>query len=142
MTTYTIQIPDADHVAEAAARFAELMGSATIFAFRGEMGVGKTTFICELCRRLGVTDDVAGSPSFSIVNVYDTPRGHLYHFDLYRLESAEEALDIGVEDYLYSQDICLIEWPDRIDALLPDDTAQVSIVENPDGSRTLTLAMP
>lgn len=142
MNQYVIDIPDAAHVVEAVARFIPLMGDARIFAFNGDMGVGKTTFICELCRQLGVTDDIAGSPSFSIVNVYDSPCGIVNHFDLYRLESAEEALDIGIEDYLYSGDLCLIEWPDRIDSLLPADTCTVNITETPTSSRRLTLTIP
>lgn len=142
MNQYVIEIPDVEHIAEAVAQFIPLMGDASIFAFNGDMGAGKTTFICELCRQLGVTDDIVGSPSFSIVNVYDSPRGTINHFDLYRLESAEEALDIGIEDYLYSGDLCLIEWPDRIDSLLPADTCAVTITEIPTSSRRLTLTIP
>ncbi len=142
MNQYVIEIPDVAHIAEAVARFIPMMGDASIFAFSGDMGVGKTTFICELCRQLGVTDDIAGSPSFSIVNVYDSPRGTVNHFDLYRLESTEEALDIGIEDYLYSGDLCLIEWPDRIESLLPADTCIVTLTETPASSRVLTLTKP
>lgn len=105
------------------------------------MGAGKTTFIRALVRALGVNDDEASSPSFSIINEYrsDTTAELIYHFDLYRLESVEEALEIGVEDYFDSGALCLLEWPERIEALLPDDTVIVDIAVNSDESRTLTL---
>lgn len=105
------------------------------------LGAGKTTFIRALVRALGVNDDEASSPSFSIINEYrsDTTAELIYHFDLYRLESVEEALEIGVEDYFDSGALCLLEWPERIEALLPDDTVIVDIAVNSDESRTLTL---
>ena len=86
-------------------------------------------------------DDATGSPSFAIVNEYrsDTTAELIYHFDLYRLESVEEALDLGVEDYFDSGALCLIEWPERIDDILPDDTVKVTVKVNDDGSRTLTV---
>ncbi len=123
---------------------AALMGDYTIFAFYGEMGAGKTTFISALCRELGVEDDLAGSPSFSIINEYrsDTTAELMYHFDLYRLESLDEAFDIGVEDYFDSGALCLLEWPERIADILPDDTVKVSLTVNPDQSRTLTVELP
>lgn len=127
---------------EAAREFIKIMGDNTVFAFYGEMGAGKTTFIAELCRALGVEDDVANSPSFSIINEYRSAETAelMYHFDLYRLESLDEAFDIGVEDYLDSGALCFIEWPDRIDDILPDDTVRVDIKVNDDGSRTLEIA--
>jgi len=117
------------------------MDDATVYAFRGEMGAGKTTFIAQLCRALGVEDDVANSPSFSIINEYRSEETAelIYHFDLYRLESLEEAFDIGVEDYFESGAICLIEWPERVADILPDDTVWVDIIVNPDGSRDLSM---
>ena len=86
-------------------------------------------------------DDATGSPSFAIVNEYrsDTTAELIYHFDLYRLESVEEALDLGVEDYFDSGALCLIEWPERIDDILPDDTVKVTVKVNDNGSRTLTV---
>ena len=137
-----IQIKTIDDVDAAAKEFAELMSGSTVFAFHGEMGAGKTTFIRALARQLGVGEDLAvNSPSFSIINEYrsDTTGALIYHFDLYRLENIEEAMDIGVEDYLDCGAICLIEWPDIIDPLLPIDAVDVDIMVNDDGSRTLTV---
>ena len=138
---HTIQIASTDDLNRAADEFVRLMDSSTVYAFNGEMGAGKTTFIMALLRSLGVGEDLAGSPSFAIINEYrsDTTAELIYHFDLYRLESVEEALEIGVEDYFDSGALCLLEWPERIEALLPDDTVIVDIAVNPDESRTLTL---
>ena len=117
------------------------MGDETVYTFEGEMGAGKTTFINALCRALGVEDDPTGSPTFSIINEYrsDTTAELIYHFDLYRIESLEQAFDIGVEDYLDSGALCLIEWPDRIDDILPDDTVRVKIEVSPNGERRLII---
>lgn len=137
----TIHIKNLEDLPRAAKEFVESMGDATVFAFRGDMGAGKTTFINALARALGVEDDVTNSPSFSIVNEYrsDTTAELIYHFDLYRLENLEEALDIGIEDYFDSGAICLIEWPDIVDDILPNDTVDVYITENTDGTRTVKL---
>src|SRR5258708_20785934 len=97
-----------------------------IFAFHGNMGAGKTTFIHALCDALGVTDTV-GSPTFSIINEYRYPGGKVYHLDLYRLKDEEEALRAGVEDVLYSGELCLVEWPDRAPAIFPPEPVQVKI---------------
>lgn len=136
-----IRIPSVETLTQAAEQFAALMGDATVFAFYGDMGAGKTTFIAELCRVLGVDEDAASSPSFSLINEYrsSTTAELIYHFDLYRLESLEEAMDIGVEDYFDSGALCLIEWPERIADILPDDTVRVDITVEDDGSRTLTI---
>lgn len=136
-----ILIPTTADLDAAAHEFMSLMGDETVYAFEGEMGAGKTTFINALCRALGVEEDVTGSPTFSIINEYrsDTTAELIYHFDLYRIESLEQAFDIGAEDYLDSGALCLIEWPDRIDDILPDDTVRVKIDVLPDGSRRLTL---
>lgn len=142
----TINIPTLESLPEAAKQFASLMPGHNIFAFRGNMGAGKTTFISALARELGVDDDLAvNSPSFSIINEYrsSTTGALIYHFDLYRLESIEEALDIGIEDYFDSGAICLIEWPDIIDPILPYETVDVTLTVNPDNdSRTLTVEEP
>lgn len=136
-----IRINSLAELPAAAKQFVEQMGDETVYAFYGEMGVGKTTFIAELCRALGVEEDVANSPSFSIINEYrsETTAELIYHFDLYRLENIEEALDIGVEDYFDSGALCLLEWPERIEDILPDDTVKVSITLNDDHSRTLKI---
>lgn len=141
---HEIKIAGIDDLSRAAREFMALMGDYTVYAFRGEMGAGKTTFINALCKELGVESDDTSSPSFSIVNEYrsDTTAELIYHFDLYRLESLEEALDLGVEDYLDCGALCLIEWPDRIDDILADDTVEVELTEQPDGSRLLTIDIP
>ena len=141
---HTIQIASTDDLNRAADEFVRLMDSSTVYAFNGEMGAGKTTFIMALLRSLGVGEDLAGSPSFAIINEYrsDTTAELIYHFDLYRLENLEEAFDIGVEDYLDSGALCFIEWPERIADILPDDTVRVDIRELPDGSRELTITSP
>ena len=137
-----ILIPSLDKIDDAAREFMAQMGDETVYAFSGEMGAGKTTFINALCRALGVEEDPTGSPTFSIINEYrsDTTAELIYHFDLYRIESTDQALDIGVEDYFDSGALCLLEWPERIADILPDDTVRVDITENPDGSRLLTIA--
>lgn len=128
-----------DNLPSAAKTFIDAIGGHRVFAFVGDMGAGKTTFISEVCRLLGADDD-SGSPTFSIVNEYLDKSGKpIYHFDFYRLEYPEEALDIGVEDYFYSGHLCLIEWPDRIGSLLPEEAVTVNISENPDGTRSITF---
>lgn len=139
--TKTITIAGLGDIQRAAKEFVQSMNDATVFAFHGEMGAGKTTFINAVAKALGVEDDVTNSPSFSLINEYrsDTTAELIYHFDLYRLENLEEAFDIGVEDYFDSGALCLIEWPDVVSDILPDDTVDVYIRVNDDGSRTLTL---
>ncbi|MDE6402307.1 MAG: tRNA (adenosine(37)-N6)-threonylcarbamoyltransferase complex ATPase subunit type 1 TsaE, partial [Muribaculaceae bacterium] len=126
----------------AAREFVELMDDSTVFAFYGDMGAGKTTFINALCRELGVSEDIATSPSFSLVNEYrsDTTAELIYHFDLYRLDNLDEALDMGIEDYFDSGALCLLEWPERVEELLPDDTVRVKLFVNDDDSRTIQLS--
>jgi tRNA threonylcarbamoyladenosine biosynthesis protein TsaE len=98
-----------------------------VFAFYGKMGAGKTTLIKTLCQQLDVSD-VVQSPSFSIVNEYKTTKGDsLFHFDFYRINKLDEVFDIGYEEYFYSGSYCFIEWPERIEPLLPSDTVTVSI---------------
>jgi tRNA threonylcarbamoyladenosine biosynthesis protein TsaE len=99
----------------------------TVFAFHGEMGAGKTTFIHALCKELGVTDIVT-SPTFSIINEYNIIGGKIvYHMDLYRLKNDQEAVNAGVEDCLYSGNLCVVEWPDRAPAVFPDQTLHIYI---------------
>ena len=110
-----------------------------IFAFHGEMGAGKTTFISALCRAKGVSSAV-GSPTFSIINQYDYDAGILYHMDLYRLKDEDEALQAGVEDVLYSGHLCLVEWPEKAGGIFPDDTVHVYINALNEYTRQLTIA--
>lgn len=137
----TITVSGLDDLPRAAKEFVETMGDATVFAFHGEMGAGKTTFINALAKALGVEDDVTNSPSFSLINEYrsDTTAELIYHFDLYRLENMAEAVEIGVEDYFDSGAVCLIEWPDVVNDILPNDTVDVYIDVLDDGSRVLRI---
>ena len=110
-----------------------------VFAFEGQMGAGKTTFIKNLCEQMG-TLDVVNSPTFAIVNVYDVEQpyqGEVYHFDCYRLKDIREALDFGAEEYLYSGNYCFIEWPDILSPILPEDTVYVKILPLPNGDRQI-----
>jgi tRNA threonylcarbamoyladenosine biosynthesis protein TsaE len=110
-----------------------------IILFNGEMGVGKTTLIKQLCKSLGV-DDATSSPTFSLVNEYYTSNNQtVYHFDFYRLNKETEALDMGVDDYLYSGNWCFIEWSEKIAGLIPDEHSTVSIKLLADGKRNLEL---
>lgn len=137
----TIHVESLEQLPAAADKFVETMGDATVYAFYGDMGAGKTTFINALSRRLGVEDDVTNSPSFAIINEYrsDTTAELIYHFDLYRLEDIDEALEIGVEDYFDSGALCFLEWPERIADILPDDTVRVDIKVNDDDSRDIII---
>ena len=110
-----------------------------ILLFSGEMGAGKTTFIKAFCAALGVKDAVS-SPTFSIVNEYHYPKGIVYHFDFYRLKNQLEALDLGFEEYLSSGNYCLIEWPEKIPGLLPQNYLEVLLEVQPDQHRKLTIA--
>ena len=112
-----------------------------VFAFEGQMGAGKTTFIKKLVVQMGSLD-VVNSPTFAIVNVYDVEqpsRSEVYHFDCYRLKDIREAIDFGAEDYLYSGNYCFIEWPDIISPILPDDTVWIKIEQMENGDRKLTV---
>ena len=123
----------------AAREFLRLTDGVRIYAFYGSMGAGKTTFISALCRVLGVGDEVA-SPTFTIVNEYRAADGRaVYHFDFYRIEKLQEVLDIGYEEYIDSDGLCLMEWPEKIEDILPEDTLKVHIEEQPDGSRSVTF---
>ena len=138
-----IEIKDLEHIREAAKQFVEAMGDQHVFAFYGHMGAGKTTFIKALCEELGV-EDVVTSPTFAIVNEYTphssllAPHASIYHFDFYRIKKLEEVYDMGYEDYFYSDSLCLIEWPEMMEELLPVDAVKVQITENPDGTRTVS----
>lgn len=134
-----ISIQNISDIEDASKEFLRQTQGVTVYAFYGSMGAGKTTFISALCSVLGVADEVA-SPTFTIVNEYRTADGMpVFHFDFYRIERLSEVLDIGYEEYLDGGGICLIEWPEKIEALLPEDALRVSITEQPDGSRTITF---
>ena len=138
-----IQIKDLEHIREAAREFINNIGDSTVFAFYGKMGAGKTTFIKAICEELGV-EDVITSPTFAIVNEYSLTShllpltsSSIYHFDFYRIKKLEEVYDMGFEDYFYSGALCLIEWPELIEEVLPEDAVKVSIKEKEDGSRAI-----
>lgn len=132
-----LKINHIDDINEVARQFVDQMGDHKIFAFYGKMGAGKTTFIKAMCEELGVTD-VINSPTFAIVNEYMDGKGEaIYHFDFYRIKRVEEVYDIGFDEYIYSGNLCLMEWPELIEQLLPEETVRVDIMENPDGTRVI-----
>jgi len=134
-----IQITSLEDLERAAGEFLGAIGDNTLVAFYAPMGAGKTTFTTAICKALGVKEDAISSPTFAIVNEYRGGKGQpIYHFDFYRIERPEEALDIGLYDYLDSGELCLMEWPENIEGLLPEETLKVNIQVNADGSRTLS----
>lgn len=136
---HIILVKDLASIEDAAREFLSLIDDHRIIALYGEMGAGKTTFTTALCRVLGVREDAVSSPTFAIVNEYRTLDGEpLFHFDFYRIEKLEEALDIGFYDYIDSGCLCIMEWPENIDGLLPEDTLKVTIKVNSDLSRTIS----
>ena len=112
--------------------------TAKTLLFYGDMGVGKTTLIKSIIENLGSLDNVT-SPTFSIVNEYQTENELIYHFDFYRINDIEEAYNFGIEDYLYSNNWCLIEWPERLQSILPKEADRIELVLNSDNSRSLKL---
>lgn len=129
-----------ENIQQAAEALLEFTGKEGVLAFYGPMGVGKTTFIKELCRVLGVEDTV-NSPSFALVNEYQTAAATpVYHFDFYRIKNIAEAVDMGAEEYFYTPGaLCLIEWPERIEPMLPEDTFRINLEEMPSGERKLSI---
>lgn len=128
-----------DGLRPAALALLERLRDANIVALDGEMGAGKTTFIQSVLRAMGI-EDLEGSPTYSLINEYQSPYfGKVYHMDLYRLNSLDEALDIGIEELLYQNVICFIEWPEKIFELLPDNTIWVYLRVEEDLSRTITI---
>jgi len=132
-----IKIDGLDDIKRACMEFLELSEGHRVFAFSAEMGTGKTTFIVSLLKAMGV-EDIEGSPTYSLVNSYSSPvYGAIHHFDLYRIESEDEAYDIGIEEMLYNNDVCFIEWPEKIKEILPESAIWVYIRINEDNTRTL-----
>ena len=135
-----ILIPSLSQITEAAQSFVEIMGSRKVFAFYGEMGAGKTTFVRAICKALGVCE-VVNSPRFSIVNEYEseTTGQVIFHFDFYRINRIEEVYDMGYEEYFYSGNVCFIEWPELIEELLPDDVVRVCISVDANEARKVEI---
>ena len=149
MTTYTLKLDDNSNIfllsekneTVSALEILKANEPHRVFAFDGAMGAGKTTFIKKLVEQMG-SIDIVNSPTFAIVNVYDVEqpyKGEVYHFDCYRLQDLREAMDFGAEEYLYSGNYCFIEWPEKIEALLPDDTVWVKIEPQENGDRLLVI---
>lgn len=134
-----IQIKNISDINDAAQTFVNAMGDKKIFAFYGEMGTGKTTFIKAVCKILGVTETIT-SPTFAIVNEYKKKDGKpVFHFDFYRIKNIEDVFDFGYEDYFYSGDICFIEWPELIETLLPDDVVKIQITVGYNEERLISI---
>ena len=134
-----LTIESIDTIHDTARQFVDRIGERTVFAFNGKMGAGKTTFIKAICEVMGVKETV-NSPTFSIVNEYEAADGRIiYHFDCYRITNIQEALDLGAEEYLYSGNLCFIEWSENIAPLLPDTLVNVDIEERENGKREITI---
>ncbi len=135
-----LTIESIDKINDVAKEFLAKYRSHKLVAFYGDMGVGKTTFIKALCHAMDIEDDV-NSPSFSIINEYHSAgdKTVIYHFDFYRIKNIEEALDIGYEEYIYSGNYCFMEWPEKIEPLLPEDRLDVTIKETDNGKRIITV---
>lgn len=125
----TVHCSAVEQLEQIAADILKLRSNDRVFAFYGEMGAGKTTLIKALCKHLNVTDNVS-SPTFALVNVYNSEAGEVYHFDVYRMKDTVELFDIGYEDYFFSGNYCFIEWPEKIEEYLPIGTIKVEIKED------------
>ncbi len=128
-----------DNITEAAQQFLQAIGEHNIIAFYGNLGAGKTTFTKAICDCLGVGDNVC-SPTFTIVNEYRACDGRgVYHFDFYRVDKLQEAVDLGLDEYFYSGGLCLMEWPEKIEPLLPEETVRVTIEPMDDTTRRIAI---
>lgn len=135
---HEITIQHLEDLPRAAKEFLQAIGNHSLVAFYAPMGAGKTTFTTAVCKELGVEEDAISSPTFAIVNEYRGRGGRpIFHFDFYRIEQEAEALDIGLYDYLDNGQLCLMEWPENIEALLPEETLKVHIRVEADGTRLL-----
>ncbi|MPQ48103.1 tRNA (adenosine(37)-N6)-threonylcarbamoyltransferase complex ATPase subunit type 1 TsaE [Marinifilum sp. N1E240] len=134
-----LKINSLEEINSVAKEFLKLVGDKRIFAMHGAMGVGKTTFVKAICEEMGVEDTI-NSPTFAIVNEYHTAKEDIiYHFDFYRIDDVQEAYDFGYEDYFYSNAMCFIEWPEKIDSILPNNTVEVHFKEEADGARSIQI---
>ena len=141
MKEHTIRIKGLEEYPQAAREFIRQMQGARIFAFYGKMGSGKTTLIKSICEELGVEDSI-NSPTFAIVNEYeDREQRTIFHFDFYRIKSLEEVYNMGYDEYVYSDAICFMEWPELIEELLPQEHIRVDITEGDDGARTIKVTL-
>ncbi|MDX9882361.1 MAG: tRNA (adenosine(37)-N6)-threonylcarbamoyltransferase complex ATPase subunit type 1 TsaE [Prolixibacteraceae bacterium] len=136
-----IKIKSLNGIKAAAKQFLQTYSQHRIFAFYGKMGSGKTTFIKALCEEMGSHDNVT-SPTFSIINEYTTPTGTMiYHFDFYRIKNLQEAFDLGYEDYFFSGNFCFIEWPERVEQLLPAEFVKVGISVDQGETRLIEVSV-
>ena len=134
----TIHITSQDELPDVARAVIRSLGRRTVVAFRGGMGAGKTTLIREIVAALG-SADTGTSPTFAIVNQYKAGKERIHHFDFYRIDDQREAYDFGYEEYFYSGDLCLVEWPEKIEQLLPENTMNVRITADSDTARTFEI---
>jgi len=125
---------------ESASFIVDLMEQHSVFLFIGELGAGKTTLVQKICDQIG-TEDVVSSPTFALINPYKTKKGMIYHMDMYRVKNEEEAIDFGVEEYLWDGHFCFVEWPERIERILPDDFVKISITQLDDLSREINISV-
>ena len=138
----SITLSSRNDLQQAARQFIEQTKPARVFAFYGEMGAGKTTFIQAICRALGVASEVT-SPTFAIVNEYQADGEALvYHFDFYRIKDITEALDFGIDEYFDSGSWCLMEWPEKLEMLLPEPLVRIFLEEQPDAARRIRVELP
>ena len=136
---FSIEIPDLSRLSDAVSVLLDKTGDNRIIAFYGKMGAGKTTMIKEICRQLDV-ENIVSSPTFTLINEYHCKNGKsIFHFDFYRINKIEEVYDLGYEEYFYSGNLCLIEWAEKIEPLLPDNTLTVRIEETDNGKRLVTV---
>jgi len=133
-----ITIDHLDKLPATAEQIIKLAGDRKVWLFSGQIGAGKTTLIQRICQELGVPDKVT-SPTYSLINSYDSNQGLIYHLDLYRLNTLDEAIDIGIEDLLYGDSLCFIEWPDLINPLLPPIVLKINIEIIEDSRRKIIL---